>query len=307
MEKCSYFIKNVGLFGSFPSQDAVNELEKNGVKYFIDLTIKDEDKTTPYITNHTYINFPIPDRKVPEDRKSFSKFIIKITSIIKGLDDYEKIYIHCKGGHGRSGVVVACLLCNIFNLTPHEALEQTAKYHSKRSVMRDKWRKLGSPQTIMQKTFVCKFFEPLYFYKSYRIGCAAGLSNFSLYSVTIPDFGVFPTAEAAFQAYKCPTDEDYVNQQQQSISPIHSKNIGQKCKLRDDWYKVRVDIMYNILVKKLEQNIDIRENLLTSGLRPIVHQTKYDKFWGDGWSIEGKNVLGKLLTKVRNDFYRNES
>ena len=76
MEKCSYFIKNVGLFGSFPSQDAVNELEKNGVKYFIDLTIKDEDKTTPYITNHTYINFPIPDRKVPEDRKSFSKFII---------------------------------------------------------------------------------------------------------------------------------------------------------------------------------------------------------------------------------------
>lgn len=307
MEKCSYFIKDVALFGSFPSQEAVNELEKNGVKYFIDLTLKDEDKTTPYKTNYTYINFPIPDRKVPEDRKSFSKFIINITSIIKNLDDYDKIYIHCKGGHGRSGVVVACLLCNLFNMTPAEALEQTAKYHSKRSIMRDKWRKLGSPQTITQKTFVFKFFEPLHFYKSYKIGCTIGLSNFSQHSILIPDFGLFPTAEAAFQSYKCPTDQEYVKQQQESISPIYSKNIGRKCKLRDDWYKVRIEIMYNILLKKFQQHTDIKENLLNSGLRPIIYHTKHDKFWGDGWCIEGKNVLGKLLIKVRNELYKKEN
>ena len=27
------------------------------------------------------------------------------------LVNNEKIYIHCKGGHGRAGLVVSCILC----------------------------------------------------------------------------------------------------------------------------------------------------------------------------------------------------
>ena len=37
-EYCSYFIKDKCLFGSYPNAHRVNELENEGVKYFIDLT-----------------------------------------------------------------------------------------------------------------------------------------------------------------------------------------------------------------------------------------------------------------------------
>jgi hypothetical protein len=44
---------------------------------------------------------------------------------------------------------------------------------------------------------------------------------------------------------------------------------------------------------------------LNTGLRPIVEHTKDDNFWGDGGDGSGKNMLGKILTKVRNKYYEN--
>ena len=38
MDNSSYFIKNRSLFGSFPTQESVQELEEHGVRYFVDLT-----------------------------------------------------------------------------------------------------------------------------------------------------------------------------------------------------------------------------------------------------------------------------
>jgi hypothetical protein len=35
MERSSYFIKDKALFGSYPTQESVEELEKEGVRYFI--------------------------------------------------------------------------------------------------------------------------------------------------------------------------------------------------------------------------------------------------------------------------------
>ena len=37
MNNSSFFIKDRALFGSFPSQDSVSELETLGVRYFVDL------------------------------------------------------------------------------------------------------------------------------------------------------------------------------------------------------------------------------------------------------------------------------
>ena len=38
MDRCSYFIKDKALFGSYPDKDNVKELRENGVKIFIDVT-----------------------------------------------------------------------------------------------------------------------------------------------------------------------------------------------------------------------------------------------------------------------------
>ena len=144
MDNSSYFIKNRALFGSFPTQDSVLELEDHGVRYFVDLTdITKEQKISAYITKYTYINYSIDDHSIPNDILSFSTFVLKISNIIKKLNQDERVYIHCRGGHGRSGLVVACILCYIFNLSPHESLNYTTKCHSHRKNMRDRWRKLG--------------------------------------------------------------------------------------------------------------------------------------------------------------------
>jgi ribA/ribD-fused uncharacterized protein len=303
MERASYFIKDRAIFGSFPTQKAVDELENKGVKFFVNLTYNYEKKITPYVTKHNYITFPISDRRVPQDWKEFARFLIRISDIIlKQLKNGELLYIHCKGGHGRSGVVVASLLCYIFRMTPEQALEHTTKYHSKRSVMREKWRKLGSPQTIQQKNFVHKFFDPLHFYRAYLTGYTAGFSTFTIHRVCIDNI-TYPTAEAAIQAAKNLNDIEYI-QKQHARTPLMSKNLGRKTEIRKDWERVCDKITYKIVKYKFDQHNDIRENLLNTGLRPIIQHSRGDSYWGDGGDGTGQNKMGNILTKVREQYYR---
>ena len=203
MDRASYFIKDKALFGSYPNNESVLELEKNlNVKYFVNLTSSDEKKITPYYTNNIYISYPIPDRHVPTDWKSYATFIIRLSDIIFNLKNDEKIYIHCKGGHGRSGVVVASLLCYVFKLSPEDAISHTSLCHNQRKEMKEKWRLIGSPQTYKQKKFIYCFFSNHCFSKACNYGNSVGFSNFSLHPVNIEGMGRFPTAEAAIQACK---------------------------------------------------------------------------------------------------------
>jgi ribA/ribD-fused uncharacterized protein len=303
MDTSSFFIKDKAIFGCFPTQESVLELEEQGVRHFVDLTDSHESKIVPYITSYKYINYPIKDMYIPTDWKSYAKFIIDVCKIIKSLENNEKIYVHCKGGCGRSGVVVASILCHLFELSPEEALKYTTVYHSKRKTMKDRWRKIGSPQTYTQKKFIYKFFFPLKFYRTYKYSNTFGFTNYSQHTVHIEGIGTFPTAEAAFQAHKNLEDKSYIQNQLKSNSPTVSKYLGNKVKVRSDWEEIKLEIMENIVKLKFEQHEDIRENLLSSGLRPIVEHTKDDSFWGDGEDGEGKNMMGKILTNIRNSYY----
>ena len=119
MNYCSFFIKDRALFGSYPDEDRFQQLLSNGVRYFVDLTtITEQQGLYKYKNNESirYINFPIIDKKYPTNILSYVKFIINISNIIRQLRNNDKIYIHCKGGHGRSGVVVASLLYQYWNV-----------------------------------------------------------------------------------------------------------------------------------------------------------------------------------------------
>ena len=313
MDKCSYFIKNKAIFGSHPSQEDVYNLEDKGVRYFIDLTNNNESNIESYITKYTYIKYPIQDRKYPHDWNSYCKFIVKICNIILNLKSFQNqshhkrllrsndecVYIHCKGGHGRSGVVVATILCYIFNIDPEESLELTKKYHSHRIIMRDKWRYLGSPQTLNQKNFVKEFFEPFYFYQS---GITSVFSNSSQHSIFIENIGTFYTAEAALQAYKNINDKEYVNKQLVIKSPKISKFLGRRTVLCSNWNTDQIKITEKILRLKLSQHPDISKKLLCTGLRPIIEHIKSNNFWSDNnHNSSGKNITGKILMKLRNE------
>jgi len=161
MDNCSFFIDDVALFGSFPSQKDVFELENNGVRYFINLTYEDEKKIKPYITHYKYISFPLADRNVPDDNFKYSVFINKVVNLILSVKKGDIIYIHCKGGHGRSGVVVSCILCVLYNWKAKKSLKYTNIKHNERLNMKSFWRRIGSPQTKQQKDFVMDFYKPL--------------------------------------------------------------------------------------------------------------------------------------------------
>ena len=179
MNKSSYFIPDKALFGSYPSQVSVEELEKEGVCLFVNLTEGIENLEKYKLSSKSrIISFPIPDRKIPGNMIDFSLFIMKIINKLINLKANEKIYVHCKGGHGRAGIVVACILCYYYNIEPAKALELTTQYHSQRKEMRAKWRTIGSPQTNRQKQFVIKMFEPLRFYKAFKMEIQQDLVTF---------------------------------------------------------------------------------------------------------------------------------
>jgi ribA/ribD-fused uncharacterized protein len=303
MEYCAYFIKDKALFGSHPSQDSVKKLENNGVRYFVDLTCEGEKKIKPYTTEYTYIHYPLVDHKAPYDWKSFATLIIKLSKIIYNLKKDEKIYINCKAGIGRSGLVAACILCYLEKMTYEQAIEITTKCHRERLVLKDNLRKMLSPQTATQRNFVKKFFEPLYFYKAYKYGLTKGFSNFSLDNVEIEGIGKFPTSEAAYQAHKNLENKDYVIKQQESKTPTISKRLGKYVEISEEFENNKDEIMEKIIKLKFTQNSEIKESLLSTGLKIIISSDINDTYWGIGKDGQGKNMLGKILMKIRNEMY----
>ena len=305
LNKCSYFIEDIALFGSSPTQEFVDYLETElNIRYFIDLTYDNEPNIDIYTTKYTKIRYPIKDQKIPTIQLEFCKLIYRLCAILKVGG---KMYLHCKGGHGRSGVVVAGILGLYHNIGAEEALSMTHKFHQNRKVMRDRWRLIGSPQTYAQKEFIRHIFYPIY-YNTYGNIEYKYLSTFSKHSVKCGGFGesgecffTFPTAEASYQAYKNPRDLEYVIKQTIASSPKVSKELGKSVELRDDWENVKENTMKRVLISKFSQHDDIRELLIGTGLRIIIKCSKRTSFW----NTDKENRMGKILMSVREEINLN--
>lgn len=296
MNKGSYFIKNKALFGSFPTQEEVLELEQLGVICFVDLTDHDETKTTPYKTKVTYIKYPITDCKIPTNWKSFAQLIVRICNIIKTLEENQKIYIHCKGGHGRSGVLVACVLCYYYHISAEEAISLTTMYHAQRPLIREKWKRLGSPQGLNQKRFVHNFFFVLKYGTADSSNYKHGFDNSSRHSVTT-ELGCFPNAHFAFQAYKAPTNEKYI----ESLKKGEFMDV----ETPSNWNEKKLEYMMHVLYNKFTQHEQLKENLMNTGLRPLI-KISNESFWGETNYGKGANMHGKLLQDLRVSFLEKE-
>jgi len=232
MDNCSYFLNNKAYFGSYPTQESVEILEEHGVRIFVDLTTLSESKIIPYKTKYMYISFPINDHHTPKSEKTFIDLIYRLVYIITNTPLSDKMYIHCKGGHGRSGVVVACIYCLMFNKTPMNAISYTTKCHNNRKNMRDKWRNIGSPQTETQKIFVCKICTYL------KLDKTSHLSYEFKRIINIKD-----------QHFTS------INEAVEYLTATTCKNIK--------------EIIYSILQSCLEQDGYFKESLLDTGIRQI--------------------------------------
>jgi hypothetical protein len=226
METSSFFIEGKAMFGSYPTQESVDILEEEGVRCFVNLTHEDETKIAPYTTKYKYISFPIADYGIPTDRFLFTKFIYQLCETIRSLPTGELVYIHCKGGHGRAGIVVSCVISEIFSVDTLTALRYTSECHSKRSVMRDKWRRIGSPQTTNQKQFVHDTFRECF------ISNRHVLSMSSNYSVTINGIQYSTALEAFDELFK------------------------------EDTTKNKIDLLRRVMTLRMEQHPGLKETLI---------------------------------------------
>lgn len=72
--------------------------------------------------------------------------------------------------------------------------------------------------------------------------------------------------------------------------------------LRRDWEEVKLDIMYELLKCKFDQNPSLKEKLINTGDRLLVEGNDWhDTYWGV-CNGKGSNHLGKLLMKLREEY-----
>lgn len=123
------------------------------------------------------------------------------------------------------------------------------------------------------------------------------LSNF--YNCKITYEGItYKNAEAAFQAQKENRKTDRIVYS--FVDGRTAKKWGRKAKLREDWNKVKDNIMYEIVKNKFLQNEELKIKL--KNIKEEIVEENYwnDKYWGVCNGI-GENKLGKILEKVKKE------
>ena len=154
--------------GEYPG-DKNGELAKHkiermhhfGIRHFIDLT--EEGELRPY--NHllpsdtTYTRFPIVDCGAPKSVESVQRLLLRIEEL-KKMDGY--VYVHCWGGVGRTGTIIACYLSqNWKEVDMNHTLEVLRRNFSE--MPKSAYRK--TPETKDQIDFINQFINANKSYK----------------------------------------------------------------------------------------------------------------------------------------------
>lgn len=162
MDFCSDMYGGVGFFGGYPNEEEFRELLRAKVTTFVDLTTPREKRNLAFVYSvpdeRTYLSFPVLDNQVPKNRRLF---LALVHDVAHRLQKGEKVYMHCRGGHGRSGILVASLLCYLHNIQPSQAIQRATLYHSRRPNLKAKWKDTSCPQMHRQQKFVLDLFQPI--------------------------------------------------------------------------------------------------------------------------------------------------
>ncbi len=112
------------------------------------------------------------------------------------------------------------------------------------------------------------------------------------------DTMTYPDVESAYQAAKSWDIRDRLSCKA-SHNALEVWERGQTFQLREDWEKVKISIMWDLISQKFE-NPKLKALLLATGDALLINGGRNgDAFWGQ-INGEGKNQLGELLMRLRN-------
>ena len=133
------------------------------------------------------------------------------------------------------------------------------------------------------------------------------LSNFSKFKVVVNGV-LYNTSEHYFQAAKFfDTDPEWAQKITETTWPSEAFKLGKsrEHKIHPDWDNgLALKHMGIVLREKFKQNKEVCDQLLETGDAYIVERADWDDVWGDGKDRWGKNQLGRLCMKIRNEIKR---
>jgi hypothetical protein len=140
------------------AREKINRFLEVGVRHFVDLTEFGEYDFVPYEAilsqesqaaniQATYQRYPIRDISVPRDAEYLAEILHAIDRRIR---QGGTVYVHCRGGVGRTGLVVACWLQE-HGRTPNAAL---AELSAKWRMVKKSSEQPESPETPLQVHWV---------------------------------------------------------------------------------------------------------------------------------------------------------
>ena len=152
-------------FGCMPNQQQLELLKEQKFKYIINV-MSDAEKNrftyplSPSTLSMHLLVFPLPDQRVPLHAQHFLRWIAYLGNIVVKMNTHEKMYIHCRGGHGRSGLVAGCLLYWYWKihcskaLTGEECIQKLTTAHCQRKILNPKYLVQNCPVAKCQQQFL---------------------------------------------------------------------------------------------------------------------------------------------------------
>lgn len=123
-------------------------------------------------------------------------------------------------------------------------------------------------------------------------------SNFALFPISIEGKD-WPTSEHYYQAKKF-LSPDIEEKIRLTEPPEKAAHLGRTLNgVKKDWHQIKDVYMWKALVAKYTQHDRLKKLLLSTESFDIFEHTENDHYWGDGGDGSGKNVLGKMLMKLR--------
>jgi hypothetical protein len=151
----SCVIPNRIYFGPIPNDHMIHQLKEKNFNIIVNVTENEIDYGPDFKSFH----FPIKDNSIPDNIFEYCKFVIELKKEFE--TNKNKMYIHCRGGHGRSSMITISLLCCLYNEELKHIINKVIGYHKSRIVLRDIWR-IKSPINYKQFMFLCMIHKNIY-------------------------------------------------------------------------------------------------------------------------------------------------
>eukprot|EP00928_Gymnodinium_smaydae_P084083 TRINITY_DN67335_c0_g1_i1.p1 TRINITY_DN67335_c0_g1~~TRINITY_DN67335_c0_g1_i1.p1 ORF type:complete len:268 (-),score=19.61 TRINITY_DN67335_c0_g1_i1:480-1256(-) len=167
---CNFLLPGVLLAGSFPGDRSEPEHSQKiaaclhaGVNTFICLQQESElSRFTPYMGRATeiyatmssdapleFLKCEIPDGHIT----SKESLTAAISTIAFKIKEGRVVYVHCWGGHGRTGTLLCAFLVKVYGLTVDEAKAYFMATHSQRELPRNGYWPHGRAQYEQVRSF----------------------------------------------------------------------------------------------------------------------------------------------------------